>query len=63
MLRHLRLAACLTQEELAEHAGLSARAVGALEWGINRTPRRHNRATYWYRARPRPEDSSPSRRG
>ena len=39
-LRRLRLAAGLTQEELAEQAGLSARAVSALERGINRTPQR-----------------------
>ncbi len=40
VLRHHRRAAGLTQEELAERAGLSARAVSDLERGENRTPRR-----------------------
>lgn len=38
LLRHYRVAAGLTQEELAEHAGLSRRAIGALETGERRTP-------------------------
>ena len=37
-LRRYRVGACLTQEELAERAGLSANAVSALERGINRAP-------------------------
>jgi tetratricopeptide (TPR) repeat protein/transcriptional regulator with XRE-family HTH domain len=37
LLRELRVAAQLTQEELAEAAGLSSRTVSALERGINRT--------------------------
>jgi tetratricopeptide (TPR) repeat protein/transcriptional regulator with XRE-family HTH domain len=37
LLRELRVAAQLTQEELAETAGLSSRTVSALERGINRT--------------------------
>ncbi len=37
LLRQLRAEARLTQEELAEVAGLSARAVSDLERGINRT--------------------------
>jgi len=40
MLRRYRRAAGLTQEELAERAGISARAVSDLERGENRTPRR-----------------------
>jgi len=40
LLRRSRRAAGLTQEELAERAGLSARAVSDLERGENRTPRR-----------------------
>ena len=40
LLRQLRLEAKLTQEELAEAAGLSRRAVSDLERGINRTARK-----------------------
>jgi transcriptional regulator with XRE-family HTH domain len=40
LLRQLRGAAKLTQEELAQAAGLSLRAVSDLERGINRTARR-----------------------
>jgi predicted ATPase/DNA-binding XRE family transcriptional regulator len=40
LLRHARQTAGLTQEELAERAGVSARAVSNLERGINRSPRR-----------------------
>jgi predicted ATPase/DNA-binding XRE family transcriptional regulator len=40
LLRQHRQAAGLTQEELAERAALSTRAVGDLERGINRTPRK-----------------------
>jgi transcriptional regulator with XRE-family HTH domain len=40
LLRQLRAAACLTQEELAEAAGLSPRSVSDLERGINRTARK-----------------------
>jgi predicted ATPase/transcriptional regulator with XRE-family HTH domain len=39
LLRHARRSAGLTQEALAERAGISARAVSDLERGINRTPR------------------------
>ncbi len=39
LLRHYRKRAGLTQEELAEQAGLSARAISDLERGVNRTPR------------------------
>ena len=39
LLRQYRLAAGLTQEALAERAGLSARAISDLERGINRAPR------------------------
>jgi predicted ATPase/transcriptional regulator with XRE-family HTH domain len=38
LLRRLRLAAGLTQEALAERAGLSDRAISALERGVNRQP-------------------------
>jgi len=41
LLRGHRLAAKLTQEELAERAGVSAQAVGALERGDRRFPHRH----------------------
>jgi len=40
LLRRYRRAAGLTQEQLAERAGLSARAVSDLERGENRAPRR-----------------------
>lgn len=40
LLRHARREAGLTQEDLAERAGISARAVSDLERGINRSPRR-----------------------
>lgn len=39
MLRRARRVADLSQEELAERAGLSARAISALERGVNRAPR------------------------
>ena len=39
LLRQLRAEAKLTQEELAEAAGLSPRSVSDLERGINRTAR------------------------
>lgn len=38
LLRRHRILAGLTQEVLAERAGLSARAISDLERGINRTP-------------------------
>jgi transcriptional regulator with XRE-family HTH domain len=40
LLRQLRAEARLTQEELAEAAGLSPRSVSDLERGINRTARK-----------------------
>ncbi|MGI8914974.1 MAG: ATP-binding protein [Chloroflexota bacterium] len=40
-LRRLRIAAHLTQEELAERAGLTAKAIGALERGERRHPYPH----------------------
>ena len=40
LLKHLRLAARLTQEELAERAHLSARAISDLERGVKVAPRR-----------------------
>jgi transcriptional regulator with XRE-family HTH domain len=40
VLRTLRVGAGLTQEEVAEHAGLSARAIGDLERGAVRRPQR-----------------------
>ncbi|SFQ96272.1 Tetratricopeptide repeat-containing protein [Lentzea waywayandensis] len=40
LLRHHRLAAALTQEALAEQAGISAQAIGALERGARRYPHR-----------------------
>jgi transcriptional regulator with XRE-family HTH domain len=44
LLRRLRLATGLTQEELAARAGLSAGAIGALERGLRRTPQRETLA-------------------
>ena len=40
-LKRLRLAANLTQEELAERAGLTAKGIGALERGDRRRPYPH----------------------
>jgi transcriptional regulator with XRE-family HTH domain len=40
LLRRFRRVAGLTQEELAEHAGLSREAISALERGVRRRPRR-----------------------
>ncbi|HEU5439878.1 MAG TPA: helix-turn-helix domain-containing protein, partial [Ktedonobacterales bacterium] len=40
LLRRYRAAAGLTQEELAERAGLSTRAISDLERGVKRAPRR-----------------------
>ncbi len=40
MLRRYRAAANLSQEELAERAGLSARAISDLERGVKRSPRK-----------------------
>jgi predicted ATPase/DNA-binding XRE family transcriptional regulator len=39
LLRQLRIAAALSQEALAERAGISARAVGDLERGVHQVPR------------------------
>src|SRR5947209_18116605 len=41
LLRKHRAQVGLTQEELAERAGLSARVVSDLERGVTRTPQRH----------------------
>ncbi len=38
LLRRARVAAGLTQEALAERAGLSATAISALERGVRQTP-------------------------
>src|SRR5581483_11321149 len=40
LLRRFRLGAGLTQEELAERAGLSPRGISDLERGVNRAPYR-----------------------
>jgi transcriptional regulator with XRE-family HTH domain len=42
LLRHHRLAASLTQEDQAEKARLSARAISDLERGLYRAPRRES---------------------
>ena len=39
LLRRHRIAAALSQEELAERAGLSARAISDLERGVHQVPR------------------------
>ena len=44
LLRQLRAEARLTQEELAEAAGISPRSVSDLERGINRTARKETAA-------------------
>jgi tetratricopeptide (TPR) repeat protein/transcriptional regulator with XRE-family HTH domain len=41
MLRRRRAAAGLTQEEVAERAGVSARSIGDIERGVSRVPQRH----------------------
>src|SRR5260370_13315086 len=41
LLRRFRLAAGLSQEELAERAGMSARGISDLERGVHRVPYRH----------------------
>src|SRR3954454_10020536 len=41
LLRRYRLAAGLTQEQLAERAGLSAHGISNLERGVRRLPFRH----------------------
>ena len=46
LLRQLRAGAKLTQEELAEAAGLSPRSVSDLERGVNRTARKDT-AEFW----------------
>jgi tetratricopeptide (TPR) repeat protein/transcriptional regulator with XRE-family HTH domain len=43
LLRRYRLAAGLTQEELAERAGLSAHGISNLERGVRRAPQRYTR--------------------
>ena len=40
LLRHYRLASGLTQDELAERAGMSPVGIGALERGVRRRPQR-----------------------
>ncbi|MGH2617410.1 MAG: helix-turn-helix domain-containing protein, partial [Thermomicrobiales bacterium] len=37
-LRHLRMSAALSQEELADRAGLSLRGISDLERGVRRVP-------------------------
>ena len=44
LLREFRLAAGLSQEELAERAAISADGIGALERGVNRAPQRETLA-------------------
>src|SRR5580692_5077511 len=69
LLRQLRTEARLTQEELAEAAGLSPRSVSDLERGINRTARRQTAVLLagapwrtWRRpGRGRPRGRSPRR--
>jgi DNA-binding CsgD family transcriptional regulator/transcriptional regulator with XRE-family HTH domain len=73
LLRHARVAAGLTQEELAERAGLSTRGISDLERGARRTPRRDTLALLaealqldeverrkWQRFRSQPRESTPS---
>jgi transcriptional regulator with XRE-family HTH domain len=72
LLRRLRVAAALSQEALAERAGISARAVGDLERGVHHAPRletvrlladalaldAQDRATLLAAARPNVQDRS-----
>ena len=72
-LRRLRAAASLSQEELAERAGLSARGISDLERGVRRAPHLHtvrlhadalavsesDRGELLSAARPRPPDTDP----
>jgi transcriptional regulator with XRE-family HTH domain len=44
LLRRYRIAAGLTQEELAKRAGLSGRTVGDMEHGVVHTPRKEELA-------------------
>jgi DNA-binding XRE family transcriptional regulator len=53
LLRQLRAEARLTQEELAEAAGLSPRSVSDLERGINRTARKDTALLLAGQIRPR----------
>ena len=43
LLRRYRLAAGLTQEELAERANLSVQGISNLERGVRRLPYKHTR--------------------
>ena len=47
LLKKYRLAAGLTQEELAEHAGISTRGISDLERGVRRTPYKHPLRLPW----------------
>jgi transcriptional regulator with XRE-family HTH domain len=41
LLRHHRVVVGLTQEELAERAGVSPRSIGDIERGVSRAPQRN----------------------
>src|SRR5262245_16169785 len=56
LLRAARLDAGLSQEALAEAAGLSARAISDLERGVNRAPRRGTLEALAAALRPRPAE-------
>lgn len=56
VLRRVRIEAGLTQEALAERAGLSARGISDLERGVNLTPRRNTVALLTEALQPAAED-------
>ncbi|MDP9356160.1 MAG: helix-turn-helix domain-containing protein, partial [Chloroflexota bacterium] len=58
LLRRHRLAAGLTQEELAERAGLSARGLSDLEQGVRSAPRKDTLTLLLDALRPSPEERS-----
>src|SRR5215211_2349028 len=56
VLRRVRIAAGLTQEALAERAGLSVRGISDSERGVNRTPRKDTVALLMEALQPAGED-------
>lgn len=58
LLKRYRVAAHLTQEELAERARLSAKAISALERGVNRAPHKETLRVLMHALRLHPHDRS-----